>query len=296
MRIAAVGECMVELTPAGGGLYRQGFAGDTFNTAWHLRRALPGDWTVSYVSALGDDATSGAMLDFMGAAGIDTQNVQRLPGAVPGLYMIDVDARGERRFAYWRGQSAARRMADDRPAFNAALDGADAIYVSGITLAILPPDGRAVLLDAMTAAKARGAMVAFDSNLRPTLWEDAGTMARMILAARKAATLALPTWPDEAAVDGGDSPAAIITAHHAAGVGEVVVKLGPDGALVSDGGAPVDVPCPAHVTPVDTTGAGDSFNAAYIAARLMGQTPVEAAGAGHALAGRVILHRGALLP
>ncbi len=295
-RIAAIGECMVELSPAGPGLYRQGFAGDTFNTAWHLRRALPHDWTVSYVTAVGDDATSDAMLAFMDAAGIETTDVQRLTGAVPGLYMIDVDACGERHFAYWRGQSAARRMAEDATRLRAALASADVIYASGISLAILPPTGRKVVLAALAAARARGAMVVFDSNIRPRLWEDPATMAKTIVAARALATVALPTWPDEQVVDAATSAKAVLQAHLAAGAREVVVKLGADGALISEGGASLLVPCPAAIAPVDTTGAGDSFNAGYVAARLTGADPAAAVLAGHRLAGQVIQHRGALLP
>src|SRR5437764_11704603 len=56
------------------------------------------------------------------------------------------------------------------------------------------------------------------------------------------------------------------------------------------------IPVPEVVVPVDSTAAGDGFNAAYIAARLAGERPTEAAGAAHRLAGQVIRHRGPLMP
>ena len=94
MRVVCIGECMVELAPAGDGLLRQGFAGDSFNTAWYLRQLRP-DWVVDYVSRVGVDAISGAMLDFMAGAGIGTAHVARVADRTVGLYLITLN-KGER--------------------------------------------------------------------------------------------------------------------------------------------------------------------------------------------------------
>jgi 2-dehydro-3-deoxygluconokinase len=75
-----------------------------------------------------------------------------------------------------------------------------------------------------------------------------------------------------------------------------VVKNGPNSALVSAGGRQEFIPVPEVVVPVDPTAAGDGFNAAYIAARMSGKGPPDAATAAHLLAGQVIRHRGALMP
>ena len=140
----SIGECMVELSPLGGDDYRMGFAGDTFNTAWYARRLLPPEWTVAYGTCLGDDAVSDRMLRFMQGAGIDTETIREVPGRTVGLYMIQLQA-GERSFSYWRGQSAARALADDAAWLEGIIAGAGAILFSGITLAILTPEGRAAL-------------------------------------------------------------------------------------------------------------------------------------------------------
>ncbi|MGC9420788.1 MAG: PfkB family carbohydrate kinase, partial [Rhodovulum sp.] len=132
--VLAIGECMVELAPTGGGLYRRGFAGDTFNTAWYARRLLPADWSVAYASCVGTDAVSREMVDFMAAEGIDTTPIRRLPDRTVGLYMIALTG-GERSFFYWRGQSAARALADDPDWLDATLSGRNFIHFSGISLA-----------------------------------------------------------------------------------------------------------------------------------------------------------------
>jgi len=285
---------MVELSPDGPGCYAQGFAGDTFNTAWHLRQVLPGTWQVGYFTAVGKDPLSDAMLAFMRNSGIDTSMTERLPGAVPGLYMIATDATGERSFTYWRGQSAARHLADDRTALAAAIGAATHLYVSGITLAILPPAGRAMLLAEMAGARAAGKTVAFDANLRPALWDSGRVMRDWLARAARTATIALPTWPDEQVLADDANPRALAARYRAAGAAEVVVKAGANAAWIdSDAGQWRVAPTP--MRPLDTTGAGDSFNAGYLAARCLGIPPPKAARAGHDLAARVLQVRGALL-
>jgi 2-dehydro-3-deoxygluconokinase len=95
---------------------------------------------------------------------------------------------------------------------------------------------------------------------------------------------------------GDPSPEATVERLQAFGIAEIVVKNGPNSALVASGGRNEFIPVPEVVVPVDTTAAGDSFNAAYIAARVAGKGPAEAATAAHRLAAQVIRHRGALMP
>ncbi|MCB1379330.1 MAG: sugar kinase [Alphaproteobacteria bacterium] len=293
-RMVSIGECMVEMSATGEGTFRLGFAGDTFNAAWHARRALPGEWTVAYFTAVGDDSLSRRMLTFMAEQGVETDRIRRLANRRPGLYLIELN-NGERSFTYWRDTSAARGLADDPSALADAMAGADAIMFSGITLAILPPEGRARLLAAAEAARANGAIIAFDSNLRLRLWTDADTARKTILEAARVATLALPTLSDESELFGDRDAEATAQRYRAAGVSEVVVKAGPDAALVSWPGGQERVAPERPITPVDTTGAGDSFNGAYIAARLSGDDPVAATRKAHVTAGRVIQSYGALV-
>jgi 2-dehydro-3-deoxygluconokinase len=293
-RILSIGECMVELAPAGVGLYRQGFAGDTFNMAWYLRKLVPADWQVDYLTALGDDAMSAAMREFMREAGIGTTHVAQRPGRAPGLYLIST-RNGERSFSYWRDQSAARSLARDPEELDHALVGAELVLLSGITVAILPEGDRQHLWTALDRARARGARVAFDPNLRPRLWPGQQEMCAGIEVAATHADIVLPSFEDDSAAFGDASPEATAGRYLGLGATEIVVKNGagtihwhgPEG---SDHWQP-----PAATSVVDTTAAGDSFNAGYLAARLAGHDQRQSVAHGARVASRVIGMPGALV-
>lgn len=293
-RVVSIGECMVELSAAEDGRLRMGFAGDTFNTAWYLARSLPADWTVAYLSAIGDDRTSSEMLAFMASGGIDTRWVRRIPGRMPGLYLIHLDG-AERSFSYWRETSAAKALAADEAHLDAAFAQGGAFYFSGITLAILPAADRERLLGRLAAAKASGSTVAFDPNIRTRLWPEAGEMCDAIEAGASACTICLPSFPDERGAFGDASPETTAARYLRLGAREVVVKDGAAPALIAMAVGSEHSAVPPIGDAVDTTGAGDSFGAAYLAARLLGASPREAVMAGHRLAGEVVRHYGALI-
>jgi 2-dehydro-3-deoxygluconokinase len=293
--IASIGECMIELSGADAGLWRLGFAGDTFNTLWALKALAGDDRPADYVSAFGDDPFSRDQSAFFAGNGIGTAASPTIAGARPGLYAITLSG-AERSFTYWRADAAARRLADDPAALAKSLEDRALVYFSGITLAILEPAARAILLEAIGTARAAGALIAFDPNHRPRLWPDAGVARASIVAALACSDIALPTFPDEQALFGDPeaaSTAARIAEH---GVREVVVKNGNEPAVIRHRDAVETVEAVRVSSPVDTTGAGDSFNGAYLAARLAGTEPAAAARKAHGVAAAVIQVRGALAP
>lgn len=295
-RLVAIGECMIEMAPAGeADVFRMAFSGDTFNTAWYARRLLPADWAVDYVTAVGTDAMSNRMVDFIAGARIGTGHVARVADRGVGLYLISLD-RGERSFTYWRSHSAARLLAEDEGQLDAALAGAGLAYFSGITLAILEPQARARLLAALGRARAAGVQVAFDPNLRPRLWPDAASMCAAVMAAAAVSDIVLPSHEDEATHFGDASPQATLVRYSAAGCGVVVVKNGAGRILAAKGASHVTYD-PEPVESVrDTTAAGDSFNAGFLAARLAGRPLTESVAAGSGVAAKVIQGPGALVP
>jgi 2-dehydro-3-deoxygluconokinase len=293
MRLASIGECMVEFSQAGDGLFARGFGGDTLNTALYLAR-LGVD--TSYVTALGDDRLSDAMLVAWRAEGIRTDEVLRLPGRLPGLYMIERDAHGERCFLYWRDKAAAREFFDRID--DAALDRLarfDWLYLSGISLSLYGETGRARLRDLLTAARRNGGRIAFDGNYRPRGWSDAATARRAFSEILPLVDLALPTLEDEQALFADADATSCFARLKAAGIKEIVVKRGPLGCLIDADGTLLDISPHEVVRPVDTTAAGDSFNAGYLAARIGGASPADAALAGHRLARAVIMSPGAVI-
>lgn len=291
----AVGEAMVEMAPVGGGQYRRGFAGDTFNTAWHMARALAGRASVGFVSRVGSDRISDDFVAEAQADGLDVSVLQRDPGRGMGLYLIELSG-VERSFHYWRDTSAARGLAADAAALERAFAGAGLIHLSGITLAILPAGGRETLLGALAGARATGTRVSFDPNIRPRLWSSMDEVRRVIPQVLALTDIALPSFDDEAAVWGDAGPRATLGRLAATGVAEIAVKDGAGPVWLWADGAASAVPTPAVTGIRDTTGAGDAFNAGYLAARLTGKAPRAAAETGQSFAAEVLRHFGARLP
>lgn len=294
-RIACLGEVMVEVARTGGDAARIGVAGDTFNTAVYLSRAL-GRGQVAYVTALGTDRQSDRIIEALKAEALDTAHVARLPGKMPGLYMIDTDEKGERSFSYWRSTSAARQMFAPGSGLGPdVLDGFDTVYLSGISIAIMDPAARDVLADGLKAVRARGGRVAFDSNYRPVLWPDAATARAEMTRFIGLSDIAFPSQDDEAALFGDGGVEAILQRYRAAGIRQGALKCGGEGAIALDGSG-LRRPARPGVTVVDTTAAGDSFNAGFLAALDRGADMAACLDAAATLAERVIGVRGAILP
>ena len=288
---------MLELQGAAFGQMRQTFGGDTLNTAVYLARCGGSQLRVHYATALGDDALSAGMLERWAAEGVHTGLVQRLPGRLPGLYLIELDANGERRFHYWRGQAAARAYFDTAGTpLEEQADALDALYLSGISLAILPPSGRERVLALMARMRAAGKLVAFDNNYRPRLWESVADARHWYGRAFATASVALITADDHQALHGLPSLESAVSAAQALPVQEMAIKRGALPTLVNPEGDWKPVATEPVPRVVDTTAAGDSFAAGYLGQRLRGAAPTEAAAFGNRLAARVIQHPGALIP
>lgn len=293
--IMCIGECMVEMAPLADGAYQRGFAGDTFNSAWYLAKCLPDEFNVDYFTGVGTDAISDEMLAFMGDAGVGTGSVRRISQRTVGLYMIALK-NGERSFSYWRETSAAKLLAADRAALEAAVKGKGLILFSGITMAVVNAEHRQTLFDVLAEARAAGTVIAFDPNMRARLWPSRDIMAETIMQAAAVSDIVLPSFDEDGSVFGDADPQATIARYRAKGVKTVIVKNGPDTIFAEDeaAGAVTFKPTPASSV-VDTTAAGDSFNAGLITALMTGSTLVEALEKGSALSARVIGARGALV-
>ncbi|OBV37373.1 sugar kinase [Janthinobacterium psychrotolerans] len=300
--VFVIGECMIELQRGQRGATAQAmdyrFGGDTLNAAVYLARLVDASrHRIAYVTALGTDGLSDDMAASWQAEGIDTACVQRLADKLPGMYLIETDADGERRFHYWRSDSAARHWlrGPQAPAILAQLAQAPYVYLSGISLAILSPADRDLLLATLAQCRANGGQIVFDNNYRPRLWEGAQVAAGVYHRVLQLSSLALLTLDDEEALHGAASVEQVIARTSALGVAEIVLKRGGQPCIVWRDGQLREVAAPPVARVVDTTAAGDSFGAAYFAARLAGQNPADAALAGHRLAGCVIGQRGAII-
>jgi len=295
-RAICVGECMVELARGDDQRFGLGYGGDTFNTAVYLSRA---GVAVAYATAVGDDPYSAGIVQTARREAVDTDLIVTVPGRLPGLYLIETTPDGERTFWYWRDRAPARELFELADAERIAdeLRKASLVYFSGITLSLYSERGLERFAAALQAARQAGALVAMDSNYRPRGWGQNPERARSVFERFwRIADIAMPTLEDERALWGDADEQTTVSRLRGLGVREVAVKLGPRGAFVAAEGVEQLVPADKGLRVVDTTAAGDSFNAGYLAARRAGASSVDAARQGSRLASIVIQHRGAIVP
>jgi len=295
MKIACIGECMVELSHSEDGRMAVSYGGDTLNTAIYMARL---GLDVDYVTALGDDPYSLEMMGAWRAEGVGVDLVIQAKGRMPGLYAIRTDNQGERRFYYWRDQAPARELFrfPEFSKISENLLAMDIIYISGISLSLYSDNDRADLFELLDRQRAAGGKVVFDTNHRASRWVSSDEACNAYREMLKRVDIALPTFDDEKFLFDDAGVEACAARHHAIGVSEVAIKMGKAGCFVSSEGKSIHVPLSEPRQPKDTTGAGDSFNAAYLAARLNEREPSEAAEFAHTLAAEVIMHPGAIIP
>jgi 2-dehydro-3-deoxygluconokinase len=287
---------MVELRAVGEDSFARSYAGDVYNTAVYLKRSFPGA-QVQFLTATGDDAMSRAMRGMWTTQGIDDALAFSVQGGSVGLYLIETDALGERSFHYWRSDSAARGwLALLQARGESILRGADILYLSGITLAILDPDERAAAIELLRRMRSHVGRIAFDPNVRPRLWQSPQAAAQTIRAALSACDIALPSTEDLAWLFQVDEPTRQVDLLMEMGVSEVALTLGAEGCAVAGGALRTQLSTAKVERVIDTSGAGDAFNGVYLANRLQGSSPEEAAEAALLVAARVVTHAGAIIP
>lgn len=259
IRLLAIGEVMAEIRSQDDG-FAVGFAGDTYNTAVYAARQLDASGQVGYVTRIGREPLSMALLDHASAEGLDVSHVAPDASRNIGIYAVATDAQGERSFSYWRSDSAARQLLASEES-TPVMPQAEIVYLSGITLAILTPAARTRMFEMLAETRAaRGTKIAFDSNFRPALWEDYVTARETMDRMWQLTDIALPSIDDEMALYGLDSESEVIAKFAAQDWDGISIKRGVRGPI-SPLLAPDELPdLPPAAKVVDTTAAGDSFN------------------------------------
>jgi sugar/nucleoside kinase (ribokinase family) len=264
--------------------------GADLNVAVGLRRL--GIRTI-WASVLGDDAHADYLADAVAGLGI-APLVHRAPGPTAVMFKAG-GATGDPEVLQVRHQTAFAQHADALLTADVlALEGVDHVHLTGITLGVSPVV-RAVALALLEAAVAAGLTVSFDPNLRLNLWPDRNEMRTVINTFAAKATLVLPGLGEGRLLTGQDNADAIAKTYLDAGTGEVVIKLGAEGAQAWTAGGQTAQSRPFAVTPIDTVGAGDGFAAGYVAAFLTSSSLQARVDQGAAVGALAITRRGDLV-
>lgn len=299
-KVVLFGECMIELKQTGetsnGSVYMaQGFAGDVFNAAVYLKRWFQ-DLDTSLFTALGIDEFSQSMKHCFLSEQLNNDLVLTSEDKIPGLYSIKTDEHGERSFTYWRSDAAARYVMDIvNEETIERLKQADMFFFSGISLAILQPSSRESFWRLLWQLKNEGVSIVFDPNYRARLWSDVEDTKLQYDLALQVSDIVMPGIEDFELIYGHKTFADIKAFCQPYKINELVIKDGPNGVVIVADKQEHFV----EVTPVkrvvDTTSAGDSFNGAYLGARLSNMDVVESVNLAAKTAGFVIQHAGAIV-
>jgi 2-dehydro-3-deoxygluconokinase len=295
-KISLMGECMIELLQSGGVINKQGFAGDVYNTAVYLKRLFPSIST-QLLTAVGQDDISEKMVKTFEQEHIDTQYVFKLSDQQPGIYLVQTDDQGERSFLYWRENSAARQIVKSLPddVIN-QLSKDDIFFFSGISLAVITPDDRAEFWCCVGKLKAAGVKIAFDLNYRPKLWASKSEAREQFCLAFEASEILLPGIDDFASIFDLDTMDSVIDFFSTYEYEELIIKNGEKNVVCLTKANKETIEVRPIENVVDTTSAGDSFNGAYLGARMSGKTIKASVELAADVAGFVIQHPGAIVP
>lgn len=297
--IATIGECMLEyysstsLPPHTPPI---AFGGDTLNVAVYLaRQQVP----VDFVTCIGDDTFSQWAYQQWQQHNIGLPHTYQLANQTIGAYSIAPMQDTRSQLTYWRDHSAARKLltpsAQTHQLLRALYD-YQYLFISGISLAIISNAARQQLFAFLQAYRESGGNVIFDSNYRPSLWhsiEQAQATCRQMYSL---SDIALSSLDGEQALFGETNAAAVIKRLQHFGLKEIALKMAGNGCKIVSPNTVCTVPCRPVEQVIDTTAAGDAFNAGYIAARLAQKTTIEAAEQGHRMAAPTLKHLGAITP
>ena len=291
----SIGECMLELSAMQKDLWRMSVAGDTLNTAWYARACLSNNWHVSFATKIGNDGMSSKVIDFLNENNIGTDRIYHDSSRTIGLYAIHLN-NGERNFTYWRENSAARLLANDQKILKSMLKDSNLVHFSGITLAILPPEGREKLLQILGELRKKGTIISFDPNIRFKLWDSLDLAKYTISKGACLSDIILPSFEEESKCFGDNKPIDTINRYKELGTNIIVVKDAGSSIYGKDKFSQLTCVEIKKKQLVDSTGAGDSFNGVFLASYIAGFDLENSIKKAHNISSHVIEQKGALLP
>lgn len=296
-KFAAIGECRLAFVHQDDTHAKLGYTGDTYHVAVYFSRLTQKKpMTTSFVTALGDDPYSDGVLEALLHEHVQTTYIPRLAGEKPGLDLNRWDAmQGFTAYDYAQQAAARQLCVQESMNITETLSELDFAYFSGSTLGMLDAKSLDIFYQALLDAKQQGTKLIFDPCYPASVWHNPLPARALTHRFLSLADIALPSFNEEHRLFGDMDPKDTVNRLKAHGVKEVVVKSGAEACLVTASDESLWVPTE-PLDPVDTAGASEAFNAAYLACRLLGGGLEASVRAGHTLAAAVIGHKGAIIP
>ncbi len=297
INVVVMGECMVEFSLISPGVYRQSFAGDVYNTAVYLKRLQQEQANVSILSGIGNDSLSQQMCAAFAKENINCEYLQSVEQRIPGAYLIQTSDSGERSFVYWRDSSAAKFVLSSltKQSQKQLVASTDMFYFSGISLAIITPEDRELLWQLLSQLRKADVQIVFDSNYRPRLWQSASEAMAMYQQAFEYSDVVFAGVEDFELLYELASYDSIRDYLKPFEISELIIKNGSEDVMcISESGQDVIAVTPVDIV-VDSTSAGDSFNAGYLHARAQQKNIRQAVELACSVSGLVIAHQGAIV-
>ncbi len=269
------GECMLELRESSANHYRRSFAGDSFNSAVYAKWFDP-SLDVELFTAIGKDRLSEEMKTFWSSFDLGSSNVYLSDELIPGVYLINVDPDGERKFTYWRSNSSARaimKLMGDVDRQSLVRSEFDCVYFSGISMCILEDNDKEKFVALLKELKANGSKIAYDPNYRPRMWRNRAHAQHWNDISYSIADIVLPGIEDHCELYGHFTISQIVEYLNTfEGERECIIKAGDDGIHVYlNDEYHSAYPLQPAATQLDSTAAGDSFAGTYLASRFSGK-------------------------
>lgn len=296
VNLLALGEGMLELKFDQQGQLVHKFAGDTLNAAIYAKR-WSDKLTVQFYSAIGQDAFSHQMIQYLGSENINTDSLLISSTNNIGIYAIETDERGERSFNYWRKDSAATQMLKMLKELGgvSALPASEIIFFSGISLAILSDEDKAYLFDVIEGMRKKGSKIAFDPNYRAKMWRDEQHAIEWFTKAFEISDIVLPGLDEQQDLYHQQTVEDVKSFMFNLGVKELIIKAGKEGVY----GFSCDESCHVPFNPapqqIDSTAAGDSFAGTFLSSRLFGDSIKQSIINADSVAREVVQYRGAII-
>ncbi len=301
MNIVAFGECMLEMSrpQKNQKKFELNYAGDSYNFLYYLNRFQSDlNFQTHYITALGDDPFSDEMLAHWQSLNISIDLVTRIKGKLPGLYFVENDSFGERYMYYYRNDAAAKLCLDQNyyDMLINKLTQIDYFFLSSISIAILSAEGKQNLIQLLKLLKEKNTTIIYDINYRQKLWPDNKQAIDTIQTYLPFIDIAIPTFTDEQQLYGDETPQQTIARYLSFGDKKVIIKRGAEACIFATKNHSVEIPSIENINVIDTTAAGDSFNAGFLAGLLQSGDEISAIKSAHHLASQVIQYQGTLLP